>query len=152
MLNSLVTCLVVAATFLLPELGNAQSNIWKDPATGLTWTAQDNGARIDWQSSGQYCAKLNTANLSWRLPNIDELSKLSDPSQNSQCGITGTPPAAQCHIKQGITLSGWQAWSSTTVNDPKYPHSAWLFNFNQSKRFFLPYLNYYGLRALCVAN
>jgi len=139
--------LVIAGMFLLLPLGGNAQSVWKDKATGLTWATQDNGSRIDWQSADGYCKNLKNGSYSWRLPTIDELEKIYDPTQNGSCGKSF--PGSVCHIKGGIQLSGPAAWSSNQGSHPKW---AWIYFFNEGKRSEIPWLNYTFYRALCVAN
>ena len=59
----------------------------------LYWTAQDNGADIDWPSAGAWCKGLGEG---WRLPSRNELSALyagaageTVPCSNSRCKAPG---------------------------------------------------------------
>ena len=55
--------------------------VWRDNKTGLLWTKTDNGTSLDWMQASSYCWNLNLANLSgWRLPTIEELETIYDPS------------------------------------------------------------------------
>jgi Protein of unknown function (DUF1566) len=131
--------------------GPAQSDVWKDPATGLTWAGQTSDKQVSWEEAGKYCDNLKTGGYSWRLPTENELSGIYDPTNNSYCGvIQGTTPIPACHVKGGIRLSGWLAWSSDLY--PVHPRWAWLFSFTDGKREYLPFLNWYGLHALCVVK
>jgi hypothetical protein len=136
---------------LLPILGNAQSDVWKDPATGLTWAEKSSDKRVSWEEAGKYCEDLKTANYSWRLPSIDELAGIFDSTQKSECGAGQPGPATTCHIKGDIKLSGPFAWSSTLY--PVHDRWAWFFNYLATgKRQYAPFLNWTGFRALCVAK
>src|SRR5271157_742440 len=68
---------------------------WTDPATGLMWTHQDNGADINWDQARSYCANLRLGVYSgWRMATIEELKAIDDPSLGEFR-----------HIKGGIHLS-----------------------------------------------
>ena len=54
-----------------------------DNATGLTWTQNDSGQGLDWESALNYCASLNYAGISdWRLPDAKELQSIVDYSRS----------------------------------------------------------------------
>ncbi|MBH1989536.1 MAG: DUF1566 domain-containing protein, partial [Myxococcaceae bacterium] len=48
-----------------------------DTVTGLIWQRTVSGT-YNWSSAQAYCAGLNLDGLSWRLPNVKELSTLLD--------------------------------------------------------------------------
>jgi len=109
---------------------------WTDPATGLMWAKKDNGKDVNWQQATDYCRNLQLAgNSDWRLPTIDELQGIYDPSGN----IYGEP------VKGNLRLSGWVEWSSSTGGT-----SAWDFIFSTGARSstYLDYSSYF--RARCV--
>ena len=111
--------------------------IWTDRATGLMWAKESNRSDITWNEATDYCENLTLAGYSnWRLPTIDELTGIYDPTQE----VNGR------HVKGGIELSGWIWSSSTDTSSGK----AWHFNFREGKRYStLPVKSQYG-RALCV--
>jgi hypothetical protein len=107
---------------------------WKDQATGLQWTRQDNGSDITWDGAVDYCKNLRLGEYSgWRLPEIDELKTLFDPSAN-------VPPAkrpelegmniqfAPNHIKGNFKLSGLEV-----SNTGKPPADELAFDFGTGK-------------------
>jgi hypothetical protein len=54
-----------------------------DKATGLTWTQNDSGQGLDWESALNYCESLDYAGISdWRLPNAKELQSIVDYSHS----------------------------------------------------------------------
>jgi hypothetical protein len=56
---------------------------WTDQGTGLMWTRGDNNADLDFDQAVDYCTNLRLGGFSnWRLPEIQELQGLSDPSAN----------------------------------------------------------------------
>jgi hypothetical protein len=122
------------------------SKIWTDPATGLTWTKKDNGSDVNWQKAGNYCRNLRLAGYSdWRLPTIDELSGVYDPSANIE-GEQGRGNRASWHVKGKLQLSGYQ-WSSSQGNSA---WEAWIFFFSNGTRYSSPLLGSGLDRALCV--
>ncbi len=92
---------------------------WKDPATGLIWTKKDSGRDMNWRQASNYCQNLNLGGiLGWRLPTIDQLASIYDPTQD----VNGR------YIKGGIQMTGWSAWSSAGST----ARSAWTFSFMNS--------------------
>jgi len=107
---------------------------WTDPVTGLKWTRADNGADIGWNEAVDYCKTLNLGGKSdWRLPEIDELKSLFDPSAR-------VPPAERPelagmniqfmpnHIKGHFKLSGLEL-----SNTGKPPAELLAFDFGAGK-------------------
>ena len=123
---------------------------WTDPAAGLMWTKTDNGSDVDWNQASNYCANLQLGGYSgWRLPTIDELQGIYDPSINipgQWAGRTVDRTTVTWHVKGNLHLSGWQ-WSNSAGNASG---GAWFFSFVVGKR----NLNDLGYsifnRALCV--
>jgi hypothetical protein len=93
---------------------------WTDPSTRLMWTKKDNGSDIAWQQAIDYCQNLRlNGHSGWRLPTIDELEAIYDPSANvSSDGINW-------HVKGDLHLTGWH-WSSTSKDASR---GAWVFKF-----------------------
>jgi hypothetical protein len=117
---------------------------WADPATGLMWTKRDNGKDVNWSRAGEYCRNLRLDSHSdWRLPEIDELQAIYDPSRSEQDWEYG---ARHYHVKGQLELSGW-LWSSSQKNASG---KAWLYEFLNGKQSPFGLDNYYGGRALCV--
>ena len=115
-----------------------QSGTWTDPATGLMWTAQDNGNAVTWTQATNYCANLRLESYSdWRLPTIDELADLYDEAQN----------VYSFHIKGGIRLSACCQWSCSKGRDSG---RVWIFGFADGKRSSAKGGDSLGHRALCV--
>lgn len=86
---------------------------WTDPATGLMWTSSDNNEDLTFDQAVDYCKSLKLGGYSnWRLPEIRELTGISEPSANvpvnrpdvAALHIPGQP--APAHIKGHITISG----------------------------------------------
>jgi hypothetical protein len=110
---------------------------WTDPATGLTWTTEDNGSPVDWNQATTYCTNLRLGGYTdWRLPTIDELQSIYDASAN----VGGN------HVKGNLKIDG-VPWSSTQKNSEE----AWRFNFVDGQRYAIP-ISHTGRakRALCV--
>jgi hypothetical protein len=101
------------------------------------WAKESNSSNITWNEANDYCKNLTLAGYSnWRLPTIDELRGIYDPTQN----VNGR------HIKGGIKLSGW-TWSSSTGTSSG---TAWHFNFREGKQHSTLLVNGQYGRALCV--
>jgi len=127
------------------DLGNA---VLMQEQTQLRWTKSDNGQDVSWDDAKALCAKIGAG---WRLPQVEELSKLYADAQLK--GDSATCGNATCKAPPLFTLSGNWYWSETEVN--KDPSSrghilAWgvlLINGRQTQTFkFMPH----GARALCV--
>jgi hypothetical protein len=121
---------------------------WTDPATGLTWTKEDNGSNVDWYQAIAYCTNLRLGGYSdWRLPTIDELRDIYDPSID----IPWTSGyAANCTVKGRLKLSGFQ-WSSS--RSMQNDGDALIFAFNMANgngTISVPPGNGDFKRALCV--
>jgi hypothetical protein len=110
---------------------------WTDPATGLMWARQDNGSDVDWNQASNYCANLQLGDYSgWRLPTIDELQGIYDPTTN----------VGGWHVKGKLHLSGWH-WSNSARDASG---EASFFDFRDGERDSLR-LGYIGSRrVLCV--
>ena len=99
-----------------------QDKLWIDPATKLMWTRQDNIVE-NWGQGNNYCQSLG-GHSSWRLPTIDELAGIYDPTNDSV--VWGT---SHYHIKGGIKLRSFWVWSSSRSSG-----KPWCFNFGNGKR------------------
>jgi len=89
-----------------------------DTATGLTWTQNDNGIGVIWDTALSYCEGLVLAGVDdWRLPNIKELQSIVDYSRSPD--ITNSPAIDPLFNLTKITNEAGQDdygfyWSSTT--------------------------------------
>jgi hypothetical protein len=103
-----------------PRLNN---DTWTDPATKLMWTKRDSGDNHDltWPQAVSYCRDLSLDNRTdWRLPTIEELKKIYDPSVSEHVDCCSKLPGGahfNVHVKGNLILTGWE-WSSTRGNDP----------------------------------
>ena len=102
--------------------------VFVDPKTALMWTAEDNGENLTFQSALQYCASLRRGGYDdWRLPSIQELARLYDPSgrQPPQCNdLDGTPFRYPVRIISGIDLKCYSVWSSTNGRNVPMPNGS----------------------------
>jgi hypothetical protein len=125
---------------------------WTDPDTGLMWTKKDNGSDVSWNQASDYCSKLQLAGYKdWRLPTIEELQGIYDPSVTLEA-VVDDGGVMNAHVKGNLMLSGWH-WSSSQGDDPGKPWQVWHFNFGGEKpgnSFPLGFS--YNMRALCVRH
>jgi hypothetical protein len=99
------------------EAEAAVNPTWTDPATRLMWTKEDNGSDVDWNQAREYCSNLKLAGYSdWRLPTIDELQGIDDPSVDTPV-VFDNGTAWTVHVKGNLKLTGWH-WSSSQGNHP----------------------------------
>jgi hypothetical protein len=127
---------------------------WTDPATGLMWTKKDNDSDVDWKQANDYCSNLQLAGYKdWRLPAIEELQEIYDPSVSSRTGLVMGP--YNVHIKGNLKITTIWDWSSAHGNAPAegWP-IAWVFDFRSTEkpRKFFPIHFNYRTRALCVRD
>jgi len=129
--------------------------LWTDPATGLKWTRADNDADLTFDQAVEYCKNLKLDGYSnWRLPEIEELKGISDPSANVPANrpdivalhIAGQP--GPVHIKGYISISGGE-WSNTG----KPPADLEFFDFGRGQaKLIKSNKRQQQIRALCVRN
>ena len=110
--NGLQPKMQPAETPRVPVADAAQNQTWTDPATGLMWTATDNGSDVDWKQATAYCAKYQFAGHNgWRLPTTEELQGIYDPSVRART-VFDHGFSAEVHVKGNLTLTGW-TWSGS---------------------------------------
>jgi hypothetical protein len=92
------------------EMIDQGGGVLKQVATGLEWTQSDNGADINWNAAGAFCAAKGPG---WRLPSVAELESLHDESgqSESRCGAGFT-----CKVSPLFQLTGPWAWSNEASN------------------------------------
>ncbi len=124
---------------------------WTDTDTALMWAKKDNGSDVNWNQASDYCTKLQLSGYNdWRLPTIEELQGIDDPSASVQA-VFDEGSIVGVHVKGNLKLSGWH-WSSSQGDAPgKLSQGPWHFNFEDEKAgdsFGLGFS--YSMRALCV--
>jgi len=121
---------------------------WTDPATGLTWAKEDNGRDVNWQQAMDYCRNLQLAGHSdWRLPTIDELQGIYDPSVSIR-GQCCDGMKVIWHVKGNLQLSGGH-WSSSYAGGSNAAF-AWKLYFGDGIRTKIRLSDSGYRRALCV--
>jgi hypothetical protein len=79
----------------------------RDNETGLVWEQSPSTSTFSWGSSQLHCNQLTTGGrLGWRLPTIQELASLVDPTQSS-------PSLPSGHPFSNVQSSLY--WSATTL-------------------------------------
>jgi hypothetical protein len=91
-------------------------------ATGLEWTAQDNGRDVNWSEAQSYCRGLGGG---WSLPTVEQLQSLYNANlPGISCG------KLSCKVSNQFRLSSWWFWSS----EPNGSSEAWdVFLFDGSR-------------------
>jgi hypothetical protein len=98
----------------------AVHSTWTDPDTGLMWANKDNGSDVTWNQASDYCTKLQLAAYKdWRLPTIEELQGIDDPSATVQA-VFDEGSIVGVHVKGNPKLTGW-LWSSSQGGAPGKP-------------------------------
>ncbi len=106
-----------------------------DNATGLTWTQNDSGTGMDWETALNYCESLDTAGRrDWRLPNVKELQSLVDYARSPDA--TNSAAIDPIFNISTITNEAGQLdypafWSSTTHASLRGGNGAYV-NFGRS--------------------
>ncbi len=130
------TLAVGGAKSVEPPRPAVSDDLVVDSQTGLMWTRKDNGAHIDWPSAKRYCEDLRLEGHSdWRLPTIDELEALHNPSME-----------ARYKIRSPFKLTRCCTWSSSKEGSDR----AWFFYFGIGRRSHLHLAYSYRHGALCV--
>jgi hypothetical protein len=92
----------------------AQSAIASEVTTRFEWMPRDGGIELDWHAAEKYCRELTHAgHADWRLPEIDELAALYEPSVVAHCGDEA------CHLRASIELTSPFQWSATRQGETR---------------------------------
>lgn len=119
-----------------PALEAKEKGYWNDSDTGLMWTVKDNGDAVDWNQATEYCRTLTLGGFGgWRLPRIEELTRIYDANSEKQYKTRGP-----------IEISDFFIWSSTMAGSSE----AWALSFYDGQRGSYPLGYSHGNRALCV--
>ncbi|HYP12407.1 MAG TPA: DUF1566 domain-containing protein, partial [Bryobacteraceae bacterium] len=107
--------------FLL--LSNWNNEAVLDRETGLVWERTRDYLLYNWADANRHCNRRTTGGrLGWRLPTVQELASLVDPTVKTSSTVASLPPG---HPFTGSAL--WNAhWSATRSLDPNY---AWIVSF-----------------------
>lgn len=82
-----------------------------DKETGLVWERSPDTVTLSWSTAVHYCYSRDTGGrLGWRLPKVEELMSLADPSESVPALPDGHP---FLDIHAGATTDEYY-WSSTT--------------------------------------
>jgi hypothetical protein len=85
---------------------------WKDSATGLTWTVEDNGNDLGWGQANNYCENLNLGGQTdWRLPTLDELKGIYDAKLSKPFKAKGPIKLTSANVWSGSRNNSGDAWS-----------------------------------------
>jgi hypothetical protein len=109
-------------------LTNMNSEAVLDKETGLVWEQSPSMSTFDWYSAQRHCNRLITGGrLGWRLPTIQELASLMDPTQSNPALPPGHPFG---NVQSSIY------WSATT--SASNPDNAWFGYFFNVTVFLIP--------------
>jgi hypothetical protein len=104
------TCAVMAQDSK-PAAGE-DKGLWKDGATGLTWSAKDNGTSVSLNQAIDYCRSLRSGEYSdWRMPTVDELEALYDSKLSKQYKIKGPIQLSDSCVMSSSTNNSGEPWS-----------------------------------------
>jgi hypothetical protein len=91
----------------------ANADVVRDRATGLTWQREDSGRGLDWRNALAYCENLSLAGRTdWRLPGAKELQSIVDYTRGP--AYTGT---AAIDPVFGVSEIESYYWAGTTHLD-----------------------------------
>jgi hypothetical protein len=95
-----------------PRMHRLTTEVVRDANTGLLWTAHDSGRELAWPDADDYCRALGegSGGEAWRLPSIEELAAIYDPSMEDPCGRA---TSTSCRIDPAIDLSSPYQWSAS---------------------------------------
>lgn len=102
---------------------NTSDDLVLDKETGLVWARDANlRGQHNWLDANTVCRELELGNrIGWRLPAVEELASLVDPSQPNLALPTGHPFV---NVQYGSGVPAY--WSSTNYENPT--GAAWFVN------------------------
>lgn len=112
-------------------LANWNNQAVLDRETGLVWERSPDTEQRNWQQATFHCVRRTTGGrMGWRLPGVQELASLLDPSIDNSTPGPKLPPG---HPFLDVPSGAY--WSGTTgyFNDNS---AAWLVNFNGPTLFY----------------
>jgi hypothetical protein len=100
-----------------------------DQETGLVWEQAPTDSTRAWYLAQSECNSRAVGNRKgWRLPTIQELTSLIDPTVPSPGPtLPAGHPFSNVHIPTAIESALY--WSATTVDSPSSPTDAWVVEF-----------------------
>jgi hypothetical protein len=102
-------------------LTNMSSQAVLDRETGLVWEQAPSISTFIWEDAQTYCNTLRTGNrMGWRVPTIQELASLVDPSKSGPALPTGHPFS---NVPSSYTSYYWSATTLSPVSG--FGPSAW---------------------------
>jgi hypothetical protein len=114
------TALATCPPFIV--LSNMSSAAVLDRETGLVWEKSPSNGGSSWHDAQNHCNSLTTGGrLGWRLPTIQELASLVDPTQSN-------PPLPSGHPFSNVQVIMYY-WTATTVYIPGDTSMAWVVAF-----------------------
>jgi hypothetical protein len=112
--------LPAASRFIV--LTNMNSDAVLDRETGLVWEKSPSTSTVIWVAAQGHCNQLTVANrIGWRLPTLQELASLADPSVSP--GVTLPSGHPFTNVQPSFY---WSATTRSTTNDSE----AWGVFFN----------------------
>lgn len=129
---------VASGNNAVPRFAVTNAGTVRDSKTGLEWNQADSEVKTFWNVAVLLC---NGKGERWRLPTVNELQEIRDPSLSVSCG------GFTCHVSPVFRLGGLEFWSSERIGN----HEAWgvyLGSGNRSKSFVGESAN----MALCVRS
>ena len=113
--------LVCATTSNCPRfivLADWNSEAVLDRETGLVWDRSPIQASVDWLNGSLQCLQQRTGNRAgWRLPTVNELASLFDPS------VTSSPFLPAGHPFTNVPLTATRFWTLTPGIEPGRHHA-----------------------------
>ena len=112
-LMAILLCASVCAAMGQDSAANADAKaIWKDDATGLTWTAKDSDTPLSPNQASDYCSRLRSGgNSDWRVPTVDELEGIYDSKLSKQYKAKGPIELSDSCVLSSSTNNSGEVWT-----------------------------------------